>query len=221
MQEEKALVKKERHLLTDKIKNMCVQCKRYPHYRMILYISIITIVSGVLSICLFCSLPAVSALLTSICAGCITGIVFYILANVRNNEMNASREEWESLNEHYQICQQTQKLCLTVVTNSDVSKENIAQICANTRKLFRFMACLCIDLPRAARIIKDYPLDYLEHLKRADAAITDLETMQELSERKPKGMMDILPFISQTEEIIITPWLKLMENVAYLESSGI
>ena len=26
---------------------MCVQCKRYPHYRMILYISIITIVSGV------------------------------------------------------------------------------------------------------------------------------------------------------------------------------
>ena len=76
--------KKERHLLTDKIKNTCVQCKRYPHYRMILYISIITIVSGVLSICLFCSLPAVSALLTSICAGCITGIVFYILANVRN-----------------------------------------------------------------------------------------------------------------------------------------
>ena len=100
---------------------MCVQCKRYPHYRMILYISIITIVSGVLSICLFCSLPAVSALLTSICAGCITGIVFYILANVRNNEVNASREEWESLNEHYQIYQQTQKLCLTVVTNSDVS----------------------------------------------------------------------------------------------------
>ena len=71
-------------LLTDKIKNMCVQCKRYPHYRMILYISIITIVSGVLSISLFCSLPAVAALLTSICAGCITGIVFYILANVRN-----------------------------------------------------------------------------------------------------------------------------------------
>ena len=84
MQEEKVLAKKERHLLTDKIKNTCVQCKRYPHYRMILYISIITIVSGVLSICLFCSLPAVSALLTSICAGCITGIVFYILANVRN-----------------------------------------------------------------------------------------------------------------------------------------
>ena len=135
--------------------------------------------------------------------------------------MNASREEWESLNEHYQICQQTQKLCLTVVTNSDVSKENIAQICADTRKLFRFMACLCVDLPRAARIIKDYPLDYLEHLKRADAAITDLETMQELSERKPKDMMDILPFISQTEEIIITPWLKLMENVVYLESFGI
>ena len=119
------------------------------------------------------------------------------------------------------ICQQTQKLCLTVVTNSDVSKENIAQICANTRKLFRFMACLYVDLPRAARIIKDYPLDYLGHLKRADAAITDLETMQELSERKPKDMMDILPFISQTEEIIITPWLKLMENVVYLESSGI
>ena len=133
MHVEKVLAKKERHLLTDKIKNMCVQCKRYPHYRMILYISIITIVFGVLSICLFCSLPAVSALLTSICAGCITGIVFYILANVRNNEMNASREEWESLNEHYQICQQTQKLCLTVVTNSDVSKENIAQICADTR----------------------------------------------------------------------------------------
>ena len=204
--------KKEQHLLTDKIKNMCVQCKRYPHYRMILYISIITIVSGVLSICLFCSLPAVSALLTSICAGCITGIVFYILANVRNNEVNASREEWESLNEHYQICQQT---------HSDVSKENIAQICANTRKLFRFMACLCVDLPRAARIIKDYPLDYLEHLKRADAAITDLETMQELSERTLKDMMDILPFISQTEGIIITPWIKLMENVVYLESSGI
>ena len=164
------MAKKERHLLTDKIKNMCVQCKRYPHHRMILYISIITIVSGVLSISLFYSLPAVAALLTSICAGCITGIVFYILANMRNNEMNASREEWEFLNEHYQICQQTQKLCLTVVTNSDVSKENIAQICADTRKLFRFMACLCVDLPRAARITKDYPLDYLGHLEKADAA---------------------------------------------------
>ena len=221
MQEEKSFGKKEQHLLTDKIKNMCVQCKRYPHHRIILYISIITIVSGVLSICLFCSFPAVSALLTSICAGCITGIVFYILANMRNNEMNASREEWESLNEHYQICQQTQKLCLTVVTNLDASKENIAQICANTQKLFRFMACLYVDLPRAARIIKDYPLDYLGHLEKADAAITDLETMQELSERTLKDMMDILPFISQTEGIIITPWIKLMENVVYLESSGI
>lgn len=98
MQEEKVLAKKERHLLTDKIKNMCVQCKRYPHHRMILYISIITIVSGVLSICLFCSLPAVSALLTSICAGCITGIVFYILANMRNNEMNAMKNGNLSMN---------------------------------------------------------------------------------------------------------------------------
>ena len=215
------MAKKERHLLIDTIKDLCAQCKRYPHCRMILYISIITIVSGALSIYLFRSLPAISALLTSVCAGCITGIVFYILANMRSNAMNASREEWESLNEHYEICRQTQKLCLAVVTDSDVSKENITQICANTRKLFRFMACLCVDLPRAARIIKDYPPDYLEHLKKADAAITDLETMQELSERKMEDMVDILPFIVQTEGIIMTPWLKLMENVTYLESSGI
>ena len=141
------MAKKERHLLIDTIKDLCAQCKRYPHCRMILYISIITIVSGALSIYLFRSLPAISALLTSVCAGCITGIVFYILANMRSNEMNASREEWESLNEHYEICRQTQKLCLAVVTDSDVSKENITQICANTRKLFRFMACLCVDLP--------------------------------------------------------------------------
>ena len=66
------------------------------------------------------------------------------------------------------------------------------------------------------------PESFYEHRHQLIyAAITDLETMQELSERKPKSMMDILPFISQTEEIIITPWLKLMENVAYLESSGI
>ncbi len=83
------------------------------------------------------------------------------------------------------------------------------------------MSTLCFDAPRMARLIKDYPPDYVDRMKsvRASKEVLQNVTPSEEEEQILRALEDIMLFCSATEDILLEPWLKLTTEVAHFEQS--
>ncbi len=204
---------------------MIKQIKRawkYPHVRVIIWIMVIGIISGVLSIALYNCCGAVSSILASICAGCATGIAFYVITNKRNNEIQVTKEELEQAKKNYELARRIMHLCTDTITGSSDSESNIRDICSLTNKLLTYMGTVCFDAPRTTRIIKNYSKEYIEKTESAFKAIDELEknAIETLNnEQIKKDLVDIMLFCSATKSVLIGPWTLLMSDVDQFEKS--
>lgn len=194
---------------------------KYPHIQAIIIIVIAFAITTVGSILLFNSCGAISAILASISAGCFTGIVFYIVTNLRNNEIQGVNKELEKADEKYELAKKTMKLCRDSIENISNSKKRISNICRHTGTLIAAMSALCFDAPRTTKIIKDYPQDYAEKVKLADSAKELLQKEEsDLNEEEAKmALANIMLFCSATKGILLEPMLELMIENARLENS--
>lgn len=194
---------------------------KYPHIRAIICTIFVMLVSGVASIALFNCYGAISAILASICAGCVTGIVFYVITNARNNEIWAIREEYEEAQRHYKEASRIMRLCFNVIENTS-NEEAIEEICKSTKKLDTYMATICFDASRTTQIIKDFPPDYNEKAESASKAIVLLEESEknDLDEKQiQKALAEVMLYCSTTKDILLEPWIELMRETAHLEKA--
>ena len=88
-------------------------------YRIAIFVIVaVLVITGALSLILYKYVPAVSALLASISAGCITGIVFYVLTNMRDNESRDITSESKDIESRYQLTRDTIKLCSVLLDDT-------------------------------------------------------------------------------------------------------
>ena len=163
-----------------------------------------------------------SSILASICAGCVTGIVFYVITNMRNNEILATKEEFEEANKNYVLARRIMHLCNDIIIGAPYVESKIKEICSLTNKLLTYMGTLCFDALRTTKIIKNYPKEYIKKTESALKAIEELEknAIDTLNDEQVKNdLMDIMLFCSATTDVLIEPWIRLMSNVDQFEKS--
>lgn len=197
---------------------------KYPHVRAIIWTIVVCIISGVLSIALIDCREAIAAILASICAGCVTGVAFYVITNKRNNEIRVTKEEYDEANKNYELARRIMHLCSDAITGVPDSEKNIKDICDLTSDLLTYMATLCFDAPKTTKIIKDYSKEYGEKTESAFKAIDELEkkALVPLDEDQiNKDLGNIMLFCSATKGVLIEPWIQLMSDVDQLEKSDI
>ena len=197
---------------------------KYPHIRAIVFTVIALILSGFLSIVLFNCCGAISAIMASICAGCVTGIIFYVITNSRNNEIQATKEEYEEADKNYQLARDIMHLCSDTIGSFPYPEKNIKDICSSTKKLLIYVGTICFDAPRTTRIIEDYTLEYSKRAEQATDAIDILEkaeTDDYTEEQCNKALMDIMQFCEGTKSILLMPRIQLMSEVAKFEKSNL
>lgn len=195
---------------------------KYSHIRAIIWTILVLIISGIASIALFNCCGALSAILASICAGCVTGIVFFVITNKRNNEIGEINEEFEETRRQCKEARRIKRLCKDAIENPHNSEETIEEICRSTKKLEIYMSTICFDAPKTTQIIKDYPPDYNELEESASKAIALLESSAEngLSEEQIKmALAEIMLYCSATEGILLKPWIHLMSEIKHLEEA--
>lgn len=196
-----------------------------PHVKLVLYIVLLLIVSGVLSLVLYDIFPAWSALFTSISAGCVTGIIFYILVNIRNNEFRDVKEEFEEAEKYRQISKKVIHMCFECVENMDLYKVHMPQIIGNVQQLSLYISTLFFDHPRTVKLIKNFNNDFVEKYKETQVSIALLkdfclsdECSLDTISIKP-ALIQIISFCSQTENMLLDPMLNLMVETFELDSS--
>lgn len=199
-------------------KDIFNKASRFPHIRAQIIIVVLLLITGALSVALFDPHPAVAAILASISAGCITGIVFYILTNIRNNELLSTKEEFNALDACWKKCKSIKAQCSDLFGKETCPQEIVEKIVRECKSLEIQMATMCFDLPRATKVIKDYPPDYLEILNKATEAVQKIEEWNTISD---EFILDVLLWCSKTEDIIMPAWIELTKDTAYLESSKI
>lgn len=199
-------------------KNVLQKAKRFPHLRAQIIIVVLLLITGVLSFSLFDPFPAIAAILASISAGCITGIVFYILTNIRNNELLSTKEEFDSLDACWKKSKNIKRQCAEILQEKIYPQEIVDNIVRESKSLAVQMSTMCFDLPRATKVIADYPHEYLELSRKATEAVEKIEDGKIISDEL---LFDIMVWCSKTEDIIIPAWIALMKDTAYLENSKV
>ena len=195
---------------------------QYPHIRAIAFVILIYIVSGFLSVILYGCCEAIAAIFASICAGCVTGIVFYVITNIRNNEIQATKEEYKEADKYYHLASTIIRLCSDTISSISCSEEKIRDICSSSNDLLTYISTLCFDAPRTTRIIKDYTSEYNKTVDSAFEAIKTLEkniTDEKMEKQCQKALMDIMLFCEATKGILLKPWIQLMSEVSQFEKS--
>lgn len=207
-----------------KMKTICQKFFGRPHHRAIGWIFLVFLISGFLSFVTFKPSPALSAILASICAGCVTGIAFYVITNLRNNEIQATNEEFKSIKEHIALTKDAEHLGMRMIESIEKDEDyrpELDHLKKLTDKLSIYMATMFIDLPKATKLIKDFPADYAEKQESLSAAFEYLEAENEEPE-KDKAilyLLKIMQFCVATRGILLEPMIKLMEDVWSLEKS--
>jgi len=90
------------------------------HVITLIFAFFLLVISGFLSLKLYDSSGAWSALFASVSAGCVTGIIFYLLVNLRDNEMRNNKEEFEAIEKNYKILRETTRLCSECLEKEDL-----------------------------------------------------------------------------------------------------
>ena len=196
-----------------------------PHIKTFIYIIILLLISGVLSLVFYDIFPAWSALLGSISAGCVTGIIFYILVNIRSNEIRDANEEYAEAEKYHQISRKTIALCIECIERKDFFQINIPQIIDNLRILVLYISTLCFDCPRTAKLIVAFPENFKDTLKEIDNLVLELENVVSSGEISAEHKffehtcVQAISFCAQIENILFTPMLKLMTESYKLDES--
>ena len=204
------------------MKNRIKDAWKHPHTRAIIWTIIVFLVSGIASVALFSCCGAISAILASVCAGCATGIVFYVITNIRNNEIRAINKEYEEAGKNYQMAGAIMHLCSDTIEGNEFSEERVKDICKKTNKLISYVSTLCFDAPKTTEIIKDFSSEYVEQVKKASDTIEMLEkttTLYLTNDQMTAALMVIIDFCETTKSMLIKPWIKLMSEYAHLEKS--
>lgn len=200
-------VGKVKKVIDKKIKEI-KRAWQYPHIRAIVWTIVLLVISGILSVLLFECCGAVSAIMASICAGCVTGIVFYVITNIRNNEIQSTKEEYIEADKNYQLARDIMHLCSDTIGSFPYPEGNIKSICTSTKKLLIYVGTICFDAPKTTRIIDDYPLEYEKRAEQATDAIEILEKTETdgyTEEQGNKALMDIMLFCEATKGILLKP----------------
>ena len=217
------IVEKAKKAITKKIEAIKHACT-CPHIRAIAWIIVIFILSGFLTFILIDWREAAAATLASICAGCITGIAFYVITNKRNNEIQATKEEREEADKKYQLARDIMHLCSDTIGCYPYPEKNIKDICSTTKKLLTYVGTICFDAPKITKIIQDFPSEYNEKVEQAADAIDMLEKTEAdgyTKEQGNKALMDIMEFCEATKGILLKPHIQLMLQAAKLEKSNL
>ena len=206
-----------------KMKNKLLSFLQRPHVCLFLII-LLLLVSGGLSLAFYCQRPAWSAILASISAGCVTGIIFYILTNARSKELLEEREECESIKEHYELARETITLCTECEENPDACIELIPQIMQNANRLLTFMGVLFVAAPKTTALINDYPANYKSKTETAVNALGVLSSYTYTDNSISKdaaisALTPIIAFCAQTLDILFEPMVQLMQSSDRLNRS--
>ena len=196
-----------------------------PHVRLVLYIVLLLIASGVLSLVLYDIFPAWSALFASISAGCVTGIIFYLLVNIRNNELRDVKKEFEDAEKYRQISKKVVRLCFECIENNELYKLHIPQIIDYVGELELYVSTLVFDRPRTINLINSFTEDFVERYKETSSSISLLKDFclsDECSHDTISirvALIQIINFCAQVENMLFKPMLSLMEESFELDSS--
>ena len=196
-----------------------------PHIKLVVYIIFLLVISGVLSLVLYDVSPAWSALFTSISAGCVTGIIFYLLVNIRNNELRDVKEEFEEAEKHRQISKKVIHMCLECIENNDLYTAHIPQIIDDFEELALYLSTLLYDCPRTIKLIKDFNKDFVEKYKETQVSISLLKDFSSSNEclydniSIKHDLLQIISFCMQTENMLFEPMLELMKESCELDRS--
>ncbi len=196
--------------------------KPLPHICLWAWIILLMVVSCALSLILFPIFPAWSAILASICAGCVTGIIFYLLTNMRNKVVLEEKEEYESIEKYNKLAKNTWDLCLECIVYPDTYKARISRIKQNVDELSIYMGTMFIDAPKTAALIEDFPADYVDKLSAAQQSIKVLSSFADnpASENDViKAFIPIIRFCQDTHNILIEPMVELMCDADKLNRS--
>lgn len=207
-----------------KTKTICQECFGRPHHRAIGWIVLVFLISGFLSFVTYNPFPAMSAILASICAGCVTGIAFYVITNLRNNEVQATSEEYNSIKEHITLTKDAEHLGMRIIESVEKDEDyrsELDNLKKLTDKLTAYMGTMFIDSPKTTKLIKDFPADYSEKVESLSAAFEYLEAENEEPEKDKAilHLLKIMQFCVTTRGILLEPMIELMKDVWSLEKS--
>ena len=191
-----------------------------PHVRAILYTVIVFVVAGGAAIALYERNGAVSSILASISAGCITGIVFYMISNLRNNEIRATKDEYEELEKHYQLARQTTRLCVEALEQEN---RDIETIKSNMNKLMMYMGCLFIDEPKTSSLVKKVPEETKQRYYDAVSVLTNATAVDENAseEALKEYLRQDISFCSAIQDLLLEPLITMMYEISNLEGTSI
>lgn len=209
-----------------KLKTNIRRAFEHPRIQAIGWSIIVLIVSGIISVVIYEKCKAISAILASICAGCVTGIVFYVITNIRNNEVQSTNEEYESIKEHWDLVKKIEDLCSAAIQNTvdgEVLHDPLLNVIKdNLNEIVYFMSVMFIDLPKTTKLIKDYPKDYVDEIKQISSATDPINSKEELDKEQVLAYLcSILTFCADTRRILLGPMMELMKEVYSLEKSVI
>lgn len=191
-----------------------------PHVRAILYAAIVFVITGAASIMIYERFGALSSILASISAGCITGIVFYMITNLRTNEIRATKEEHSELEKHYHLAQETVRLSAKALEQEN---RDIERIKSNMDDLMMYMGCLFFDEPKTAALIKKVPAETKERFHEAVSMLTSVSTVDKnASEEDIKDyLLRSISFCSATQGILLEPLITMIYETNNLEGTSI
>lgn len=201
------------------MKKACLRVLCWPHFRALIWalLILVLIFTGVLSILLYNHYPAYSAILASINAGCVTGIAFYLLANIRNREIYEENDEYETIEMYYKMAEETSSFCTQCVIWPERFQELFPQIKNNVNSLAFYMGTMFDSTPRVTKMIRKYPSDYYEEYVQVDSII---ETASSQGKSFTSNeIAQILDFCSQTKTILFAPMIELMKRTDKLSHS--
>ena len=193
-------------------------------YRIAIFVIVaVLVITGALSLILYKYAPAVSALLASISAGCITGIVFYVLTNMRDNESRDITAESNNIQCRYSLTRDTINLCSVLIDtnqNDESEQKTTEAIKNNVKELANYMGSLPIDSPKVYELIGKYPPEYSECMMKA---VEVVDSSNDLNSREGKASLiqAVLPFCAETRKLLFDPMVELMIGINEFEKSKI
>ena len=191
-------------------------------YRIAIFVIVaVLVITGALSLILYKYVPAVSALLASISAGCITGIVFYVLTNMRDNESRDITSESKDIESRYQLTRDTIKLCSVLLDdtqNNEAEQKALEAIKNNVKELANYMGFLPNDSPKVYELIGNFPPEYSECMMKA---VEVVDSSNDITSREGKAALiqAVLPFCAETRNLLFEPRLELMLGINEFEQS--
>lgn len=197
----------------------------HKYTKAILIICLLLVVSGVASFFFYSSAPWLSSFLTSTSAGCLTGIVFFILANMRTNEISNMQKECQYLTELREQLTLVQTVCFHLLeenVDENISTQTIKEVVEKSKKCVTKIATLCFNCPVFTKLIGDFPDNYLEEFEYFKNAIHYLNTLNE-SEIDQQSFNEniscIISFCLKTDEMLWEPLIEIMIDISSLERS--